>query len=51
MNQALQGSLAAYQIGVIKIPAVIQDNRYVVYGESDVLAALALIKQRGQDEP
>ncbi|OCG41172.1 integrating conjugative element protein [Gilliamella sp. Fer1-1] len=51
MKQALQGALAAYQLGVIKIPAVIQDNRYVVYGESDVLAALALIKQRGQDEP
>lgn len=51
MKQALEDALAAYQLGVIKIPAVIQDNRYVVYGESDVLAALALIKQRGQDEP
>lgn len=51
MKQTLQDALAAYQLGVIKIPAVIQDNRYVVYGESDVSIALQLIKQRGQDEP
>ncbi|OCG77731.1 integrating conjugative element protein [Gilliamella sp. Nev6-6] len=51
MKQTLQDALAAYQLGVIKIPAVIQDNRYVVYGKSDVSIALQLIKQRGQDEP
>lgn len=51
MKQALEDALAAYQLGVTKIPAVIQDNRYVVYGESDVLAALQLIETRGQDEP
>jgi integrating conjugative element protein (TIGR03757 family) len=44
MKQTLQDALAAYQLGVIKIPAVIQDNRYVVYGESDVSIALQLIK-------
>lgn len=51
MKQALQDVLAAYQLGVTKIPAVIQDNRFVVYGESDVLAALQLIEVRGYNEP
>lgn len=51
LQQALQDALEAYQLGVLKIPAVIQDNRYVVYGESDVSVALQLIEQRGHNEP
>lgn len=51
LQQALQDALMAYQLGITKIPAVIQGNRYVVYGESDVLKALQLIAERGQDEP
>ena len=40
---AYQGVLDAYSLGVTKIPAVVVDRRYVVYGERDVGTALALI--------
>jgi len=51
IQRTLQDALDAYQLGVKKIPAVIQDNRYVVYGEPDVSVALQLIKQGGSYEP
>lgn len=51
IQRALQDALDAYQLGIKKIPAVIQDNRYVVYGESDVSVALQLIEQGGSYEP
>lgn len=51
IKQALQDGLEAYKLDVTKIPAVIQDNRYVVYGEPDVLVALQLIEARGYNEP
>jgi integrating conjugative element protein (TIGR03757 family) len=35
--------LDAFSLGVTKVPAVVVDRRYVVYGEHDVAAALALI--------
>jgi len=40
---AHQGVLDAFSLGVTKVPAVVVDRRYVVYGEHDVAAALALI--------
>jgi len=43
LRTAYQGALDAYSLGITKIPAVVVDRRYVVYGEHDVGAALALI--------
>ncbi|MGI3745919.1 MAG: TIGR03757 family integrating conjugative element protein [Janthinobacterium lividum] len=41
--QAQQGITDAWSLGVEKIPAVVVDRRYVVYGEADVGKAIALI--------
>jgi integrating conjugative element protein (TIGR03757 family) len=41
--QAQQGMTDAWSLGVEKIPAVVVDRRYVVYGETDVTKAIALI--------
>ncbi|WP_124305220.1 TIGR03757 family integrating conjugative element protein [Pseudomonas chlororaphis] len=40
---AQQGVTDAWSIGVEKIPAVVIDRRYVVYGEPDVSKAVAII--------
>jgi integrating conjugative element protein (TIGR03757 family) len=41
--QAQQGITDAWSVGVEKIPAVVVDRRYVVYGEADVAKAVAQI--------
>jgi integrating conjugative element protein (TIGR03757 family) len=41
---AWQGLAEARSLNVLKIPAVIVDRRYVVYGEPDVARALARIE-------
>lgn len=41
--QAQQGITDAWSLGVEKIPAVVVDRRYIVYGEADVAKAIALI--------
>ncbi|SET81373.1 TIGR03757 family integrating conjugative element protein [Pseudomonas graminis] len=43
LTQAQQGITDAWSIGVEKIPAVVVDRRYVVYGEPDVAKAIALV--------
>lgn len=43
LTQAQQGTTDAWSLGVEKIPAVVVDRRYVVYGEADVAKATALI--------
>ncbi|MBL5862132.1 TIGR03757 family integrating conjugative element protein [Serratia fonticola] len=45
MATAYQGVTDAWSLGVSKVPAVVVDQRYVIYGEQDVAQALALIKQ------
>ena len=40
---AQQGVTAAWSLGVEKLPAVVVDRRYVVYGEPDVTKAVTLI--------
>lgn len=40
---AYQNLADAWGLGVAKIPAVIVDRRYVIYGEPDVARAIALI--------
>ena len=43
MVQAYQGMADAWGLGVAKIPAVVVDRRYVVYGEPDVARAVTRI--------
>lgn len=46
---AYQGVVEAWQLGVTRLPAVVVDQRYVVYGEPDVTRAVARIDAyRGQ---
>ena len=40
-----QGVIDAWNLGVTKIPAVVVDRRYVIYGERDVVRALTRIEQ------
>lgn len=44
-GQAYSGLLRAWRLGVTKVPAVVVDGQYVVYGQPDVAAALAEIQQ------
>lgn len=43
LAQAQQGVTDARSVGVEKLPAVVVDRRYVVYGEPDVVKAVGLI--------
>lgn len=43
LTQAQQGITDAWSVGVEKIPAVVVDRRYVVYGVADVAKAIALV--------
>lgn len=43
LAKAQQGAADAWSTGVEKIPAVVVDRRYVVYGEPDVPTAIELI--------
>lgn len=40
-----QGIVDAWSVGITKIPAVIVDRRYIVYGESDVARAVREIER------
>lgn len=49
MREAYQGVVDAWSLGVTKVPAVVVDRRYVVYGEASLDKALGLIaRQRGE---
>lgn len=51
LAKAQQDLTDAWSIGITKIPAVVVDRRYVVYGEPDVAKALALINTaKGQPQ-
>ena len=43
IGHAYQGVADAWGLGIAKIPAVVVDRRYVVYGEPDVARAVARI--------
>jgi len=43
LAQAQQGVTDAWSLGIDKLPAVVVDRRYVVYGEPDVAKAVTLI--------
>ncbi|MDA3922333.1 MAG: TIGR03757 family integrating conjugative element protein [Salinisphaera sp.] len=40
-----RGLVRAWQLGVAKVPAVVVDGQYVVYGQPDVATALATIRR------
>lgn len=45
LSGAYQGVVEAWNLGVLKLPAVVVDGRFVVYGDGDVTHALSLIEQ------
>lgn len=51
LADAYKGVTDAWALGVTKIPAVVVDQRYVVYGERDVARALARIEEYRRTEP
>jgi integrating conjugative element protein (TIGR03757 family) len=51
MTQAYQGVAEAWTLGIKKVPAVVLDKRYVVYGEADLGKALAHIDQYRRAHP
>ncbi|URW83104.1 TIGR03757 family integrating conjugative element protein [Alcaligenes sp. DN25] len=48
---AYQGVTDAWSLGITSIPAVVVDQRYVVYGEQDVARAVARIEQHRRAQP
>ena len=48
---AYQGVADAWSLGITSIPAVVVDQRYVVYGEPDVARAIARIEQHRRTQP
>jgi len=51
LRLAYQGVADAWSLRVVKIPAVVVDQRYVVYGDSDVNRALARIEAYRRTQP
>ena len=51
LRQAYQGIAEARGLNVTKVPAVIVDRRYVVYGEADVARAVARIETYRSTQP
>jgi integrating conjugative element protein (TIGR03757 family) len=51
LAEAYQGVTDAWSLSVTKIPAVVVDRRYVIYGETDVARALARIEAYRRTEP
>jgi integrating conjugative element protein (TIGR03757 family) len=51
IGHAYQGVADAWGLGIAKIPAVVVDRRYVVYGEPDVPRAVARIDAYRSTQP
>jgi integrating conjugative element protein (TIGR03757 family) len=51
LASAYQGVAEAWGLGLAKVPAVVVDRRYVVYGESDVAHAVARIEAYRSTQP
>jgi integrating conjugative element protein (TIGR03757 family) len=45
LSTAYQGVVEAWSLGVLKLPAIVVDGRFVVYGDTDVTHALSLIQR------
>lgn len=48
---AYQGVIDSWGLGIVKLPAVVVDRQYVVYGERDVERAIAKIKEYRSAHP
>jgi integrating conjugative element protein (TIGR03757 family) len=46
LTEAYQGLMQAWQMQVSKVPAVVVDGQYVVYGQPDVGVAVSIITKR-----
>ena len=51
IGSAYQGVADAWGLGIAKVPAVVVDRRYVVYGEPDVARAMARIEAHRRTQP
>lgn len=51
IGRAYQDVTQAWGLGITKVPAVVVDRRYVVYGESDVARAAARIETYRGTQP
>ncbi|KWR90204.1 TIGR03757 family integrating conjugative element protein [Cupriavidus sp. IDO] len=51
IGQAYQGLADARALGITKVPAVVVDGRYVVYGDPDVARAVARIESHRREQP
>ena len=51
LRQAYRGVIEARSLKVAKVPAVVVDRRYVVYGEPDVFRAVVRIEQSRRTRP
>ncbi len=51
LASAYQGVTDAWRLGVTRVPAVVVDRHYVVYGEPDVAKAVARIAQHRKERP
>jgi len=51
LREAYQGVTDAWSMGITTLPAVVIDQRYVVYGETDLDKALARITQYRKENP
>tara|TARA_A100001391_G_scaffold65342_1_gene40937 strand:- start:27593 stop:27964 length:372 start_codon:yes stop_codon:yes gene_type:complete len=44
LASAYQGVVDAWHLGITKLPAIVVERRYVVYGDADVARAIAAIE-------
>ncbi|UTW12354.1 TIGR03757 family integrating conjugative element protein [Marinobacterium rhizophilum] len=51
LQRAYQGVVDVWALGITKLPAVVVDRRYVVYGTSDLDQALGQIAHYRQEQP
>lgn len=50
IQQSYRGVIKAWQLGLTKIPAVVVNGKYVVYGIADVKTAVNLINQQAKQD-
>ena len=51
LAQAYQGIVDAWALGIQKIPAVVVDRKYVIYGEPDITQAVSHIQAYRESHP
>jgi len=51
LREAYQGITDAWSMGITTLPAIVVEQRYVVYGETDLDKALARIAQYRMENP